>query len=78
MSNFNSRLVESLDVLNHILAGFFVAFSLFKFIDTVNDNFLVAVFDSLSVIGVGILTCGYIALMININNLLSEIRNKMS
>lgn len=77
MSKFNTWLVESLDLLNKILAGIFLALGTFKFIDTVADNLIGAVFESLTIVGVGILTCGYIALMININNNVEAIRNKI-
>ncbi len=76
MSNLNTKLVESLDLLNHVLAFIFVALSIYRFFDIVGDNFFGALLESITVLGVGILTCGYIALMININNLLVEIRNQ--
>lgn len=75
MSNFNAKLVESLDLLNHILAAVFFFLAIFRFVDMLPDNFLGGLFDALSIIGLGILTCGYIALMININNLLRDIRD---
>lgn len=77
MGKFNSKIVESLDFLNKVLAGIFVFLALFKLLDLVTENFLGAVFECLTIIGVGILTCGYIALMININNNLESIRNKL-
>ena len=76
MSNFNLRLVESLDYLNKFLAGIFIALAVFKFFDLVFDNMLGAVIESLTIMGVGILTCGYIAVMININNNLVAIRDQ--
>lgn len=76
MSKFNTWLVESLDLLNRLLAGIFLGLSAFKFFDTVSDNFFGAVFESLTIVGVGILTCGYIALMININNNVEALANK--
>lgn len=77
MGKFNSKIVESLDFLNKVLAGIFVFLAIFKLVDLVTENFLGAVFECLTIIGVGILTCGYIALMININNNVEAIRNKL-
>lgn len=77
MSGFNVKLVEYLDVLNKILAGIFIAVAGFKLFDSVTEyNFAAAVFETLSILGVGTLTCGYIALMININRVLEEIRDQ--
>lgn len=78
MDTFNSKLVEYLDVLNKFLAGVFAAVALFKCIDLLLDfNFLGAIFETLSVVGLGVLTCGYIALMLNISNTLTEIRDRL-
>ena len=77
MGKFNNKIVESLDFLNKVLAGIFVFLAIFKLLDLVTENFLGAVFECLTIIGVGILTCGYIALMININNNIESIRNKL-
>lgn len=77
MGKFNTTIVESLDFLNKVLAGIFVFLAAFKFFDLIADNFLGAVFECLTIVGVGILTCGYIALMININNNVQDIRNKL-
>ena len=77
MGKFNIQIVESLDFLNKVLAGIFVFLAIFKFVDLIEDNFLGAVFEFLTIVGVGILTCGYIALMININNNVEAIRNKL-
>lgn len=77
MGKFNTTIVESLDHLNKVLAGIFAFLAIFKFVDLLTENFLGAVFESLTIIGVGILTCGYIALMININNNLEALRNKL-
>jgi hypothetical protein len=77
LGKFNTQIVESLDFLNKVLAGIFVFLAIFKFVDLIGDNFLGAVFESLTIVGVGILTCGYIALMININNNVEAIRNKL-
>ena len=76
MYNFNNRLVESLDFLNKVLAVIFAIMAVIKFVDTVGDSLLGGIFETLTVVGVGILTCGYIALMLNINRLLEEIRSK--
>lgn len=78
MDNFNSKLVEYLDVLNKFLAGIFVALASFKFFDSILAyNFLGAIFETLSIVGLGVLTCGYIALMLNISNTLCEIRDRL-
>lgn len=73
MNNFNHKLVESLDVLNKVLAGIFSVMAVLKFFSTVDDSFVGAVFETLTIIGAGILTCGYIALMLNINLMLERI-----
>lgn len=78
MSNFNTKLVEYLDLLNHILAVIFLFMAVFRFIDLVSVNFLGAIFETLTVVGVGVLTCGYIALMININNVLQDIKSQLN
>ena len=75
MGHFNTRLVESLDFLNKCLAVIFSVMAVIRFFELVGDNFLGALFETLTVVGVGILTCGYIALMLNVNNLLTEIRD---
>jgi hypothetical protein len=78
VSNFNKTLVQYLDFLNKILAGFFIAVAVLKFSDLALEyNFIGAILESLSVLGIGTLTCGYIALMININRVLEEIRDKL-
>lgn len=77
MTFFNTKLVESLDLLNHILAVIFVGLAIFRFTDIVGDNFVGAILETLTVLGVGVLTCGYIALMININNTLESIKAKL-
>lgn len=76
MGQFNTRLVESLDFLNKVLAVIFSLMAMVRFFELAGDNFLGALFESLTVVGVGVLTCGYIALMLNINNLLQDIRDK--
>jgi hypothetical protein len=75
MSNFNTKLVEYLDLFNHCLALVFIFLGIFKFVELVRENFLGAILESITLIGFGILTCGYIALMININNILTQIRD---
>ena len=78
MGKFNTTLVEYLDVLNKVIAGVFIGVAILKFIDLSSEyNFLAAVLESVSVLGVGVLTCGYIALMININKNVEAIRNKL-
>jgi hypothetical protein len=76
MGKFNSTLVAYLDVLNKVIAGVFVGVAVFKFIDLISEyNFVAAVLESISVLGIGVLTCGYIALMLNINVVLEQIRD---
>ena len=76
MGKFNTKLVGSLDVLNKILAFIFVILAIVRFNDTVSGDLLGSIFETLSVIGVGILSTGYIALMLNINQVLGEIRDQ--
>lgn len=79
MGKFNSKIVESLDFLNKLLAGIFIGLAMIKFFDLLLDyQFIPAIFESLTILGLGILTCGYIALMINMNNNLEEIKNSIS
>jgi hypothetical protein len=77
VGNLNTKLVDSLDLLNHILAIIFAILAVVRFVDVVGDNILGAILESLTVVGVGVLTCGYIALMININKNLDAIRNRL-
>ncbi len=67
MNHFNTRLVEVLDYLNKFLALVFLSMAAFRFWDMVGDNPVAAVFETLAVVAAGILTCGYLALMLNIN-----------
>lgn len=76
MYSFNTKLVESLDFLNKVLAVIFVIMSVVKFVDMAGESILGAVYETLTVIGIGILTCGYIALMLNINRLLEKLARK--
>lgn len=73
MGQFNSKLVESLDWLNKILALVFLSMAAFRFWDMLEANALAAVFETLAVLGAGILTCGYIAIMLNINSILTQL-----
>lgn len=75
MGQFNTKLVESLDFLNKVLAVIFTIMAAVRFFELIGDNFLGAIFETLTVVGIGVLTCGYIALMLNMNNLLQEIRD---
>lgn len=78
MDNFNGKLVEYLDVLNKFLAGVFGAVAVFKCIDLLLEyNIIGAFFETLSIVGLGVLTCGYIALMLNIANTLTDIRDRL-
>ena len=73
MSKFNFKLVESLDYLNKFLALVFIVLAIVRFFDMVDYSFTSAIFEALAVVAVGILTCGYISLMLNINNNLQKL-----
>lgn len=73
MGHFNTKLVESLDFLNKVLAVIFASMAVFKFYDLFTESILNAAYESMMVIGVGILTCGYIAVVININTNVEKI-----
>lgn len=75
---FNSRLVDSLDQLNKILAVIFAILTVYRFLEMVDDSFVTALFEACTVLVVGVLTCGYIALMINIKDLLQDLVDKKS
>lgn len=77
LTNFNSKLVDSLDHLNKILAAIFLVMAAWRFIEMVGDSPVSAVFEVVSIIGIGVLTCGYIALMLNIRETLQSIANKL-
>jgi uncharacterized membrane protein YjjP (DUF1212 family) len=78
MNAFNRRLVESLDVINKILAGFFVAVAALAFIEVAGDSIVGGLLAFLTAITTGIITCGYIALMININKNVQAMRDKIA
>lgn len=78
MGKFNTKIVESLDFLNKVLAGIFVFLSVYRFIEMVGDSAASALFELFTILGLGILTCGYIALMINIKDLLQRILDKQN
>jgi len=73
MGKFNTRLVESLDFLNKVLAIIFASMAALKFYDLFAESILNAAYESMMVVGVGILTCGYIAAVININTNVEKI-----
>ena len=77
MNDFNHRVVESLDYLNKVLAGIFISLAVFKFFDMVLDNLLGAFIESLTMIGVGIMTCGFLSLLILIDSKLSKILERL-
>lgn len=76
MGKFNTRLVESLDILNKFLAVIFTILAIVRFKDTLSYGLVGSILETLTVVGVGVLTCGYLALMLNINKTLEEIRDK--
>lgn len=65
---FNKRVVESLDVLNKVLAIIFVIAALLTFGAGMMENFGAALLGALGVMIMGLVTCGYTALLLNINN----------
>ena len=77
MGKFNTRLVESLDILNKFLAVIFTLLAIVRFKDTLPEGIVGAILETTTVVSLGILTCGYLALMLNINQTLQEIRNKL-
>lgn len=77
MGKFNTKLVESLDILNKVLAVIFFILALVRFKDTISYGIVGAFLETLTVVGVGVLTCGYLALMLNINQTLEKIKDKM-
>ena len=74
MGSFNRKIVESLDVLNKILAAIFVTMAATSLYSEMFDNFSMAVVSALGVIVVGIVTCGYTAILINVNKNIEAIR----
>lgn len=78
MNRFNTRLVESLDFINKILAGFFVAVAVLAFVEVAGDSFVGGLLAFLTAITTGIITCGYIALMLNINKNVQVMRDKIA
>jgi hypothetical protein len=76
--SFNRQIVDSLDVLNKVLAGIFIVIAIGTFITTVLEGQLIgAILSTMMVIGVGIVTCGYTALLLNINNNIQSVRDKI-
>lgn len=78
MGNFNSRIVDSLDLINRILAGFFVVVAVLAFIEVAGESFVGGLLAFVTAITTGIITCGYIALMLNINDNLQVLRDKVA
>ena len=78
MGSFNSRIVDSLDLINRVLAGFFVAVAVLAFIEVAGESVIGGLLAFLTAITTGIITCGYIALMLNINDNLQVLRDKIA
>jgi hypothetical protein len=78
MNAFNRRLVESLDVINKILAGFFLAVAVLALIEVASESIVGGLLAFLTAITTGIITCGYIALMININKNVQAMRDRIA
>jgi ABC-type uncharacterized transport system permease subunit len=78
MGSFNRKIVESLDVLNKLLALIFVVMAGITFFGEMFDNFLPAVMSALGILIVGIVTCGYTAILINVNQNIEAMRDKIN
>lgn len=78
MGNFNNRVVDSLDLINRVLAGVFVVVAILAFVEVAGENFIGGLLAFLTAITTGIITCGYIALMLNINDNLQVLRDKIA
>lgn len=78
MNRFNTRLVESLDFINKILAGFFLVVAVLAFVEVAGDSLVGGVLAFVTAITTGIITCGYIALMLNINKNVQAMRDKIA
>lgn len=78
MGNFNNRVVDSLDLINRVLAGVFVVVAILAFVEVAGESFVGGLLAFLTAITTGIITCGYIALMLNINDNLQVLRDKIA
>jgi hypothetical protein len=78
MGNFNNRVVDSLDLINRVLAGVFVVVAVLAFVEVAGESFVGGLLAFLTAITTGIITCGYIALMLNINDNLQVLRDKIA
>jgi len=74
MGSFNRKIVESLDLLNKILAAIFFVMAITTLYGEMFDNFTTAVISALGILVVGIVTCGYTAILINVNQNIEAIR----
>jgi hypothetical protein len=77
MGKFNATLVEYLERVNIVLAITFSFLSVVRFIEIFPEDQIGAFLEFFSVVGVGILTCGFIAVLCNINDSLSEINKSL-
>lgn len=75
MKNFNQKLVESLDVINKVMAGFFAFVTVVTLFVGMFINFGMAIISACSVMVTGVLVCGTLALLININNNIQAMRD---
>jgi len=78
MGSFNRKIVESLDVLNKILVVIFITMAGITFFGEVFDNFIPALMSALGILIVGIVTCGYTAILINVNQNIQAMRDKIN
>lgn len=78
MGSFNRKIVESLDLLNKVLALIFVVMAGITLVGEMFDNFLPAVMSALGILVVGIVTCGYTAILINVNQNIQAMRDKIN
>lgn len=78
MGSFNRKIVESLDVLNKLLALLFGTMAGFTFFGEMFDNIVTALVSALGILIVGIVTCGYTAILINVNQNIEAMRQKIN
>lgn len=78
MGSFNRKIVESLDVLNKLLALLFVTMAGITFFGEMFENFVPALVSAIGILIVGIVTCGYTAILINVNQNIEAMRDKIN
>lgn len=78
MGLFNRKIVESLDLLNKLLALLFVTMAGITFFGEMFENFVPALVSAIGILIVGIVTCGYTAILINVNQNIEAMRDKIN